>query len=244
MRRNYAIVLAGGNGSRMGTDIPKQFLEIGGYPLLYYSLRAFQECDFIDGIILVSRREDMVCCRENIIDRYGFSKVEAVEAGGSQRFESVYNGLGAVKSDGYVFVHDGARPCIDSGLLTRLYGDVLEHGASVAAVPSKDTVKISDAGGFVSYTPDRRNTWIIQTPQVFDAAELKAAYGAMLKACGTEGVTDDAAVMERYGDRRVHLCEASYFNIKVTTPEDIILAENFLRGMKQTEKITWVRSEG
>lgn len=228
MKRNYAIVLAGGRGSRMGREIPKQYIELNGYPLLYYSLRAFQECGFIDEIILVTLETDLDDCRRNIVTRYGFTKVKQIVPGGSERHESVYNGLAAVDGEGYAFVHDGARPCIDAGILRKLYEDVRRHGASVSAVRSKDTVKISDSDDFVADTPDRANVWIIQTPQVFDAAELKAAYDAMRRDPSKGAVTDDATVMERYGGRRVHLCEASYTNIKVTTPEDLLTASGFL----------------
>lgn len=229
MKLNYAIVLAGGSGKRMGLDMPKQYAEVNGYPLLYYSLKAFQDCCFIDEIILVTRSEDTDYCRGEIVERYGFSKVKRIAEGGAQRYESVYSGLTVSGMDGCVFVHDGARPCINQEILQKLYDDFISYGASVAAVMSKDTVKISDSEAFVADTPDRGRVWIVQTPQVFDAAELKTAYDAMLQDADRAAVTDDASVMERYGGRKIHLCEASYTNIKVTTPEDLLTTANFLQ---------------
>lgn len=227
--RNYAIVLAGGRGSRMGLDMPKQYIELNGYPLIYYSLRAFQNCGFIDEIILVTLEEDIDFCRQNIVNRYGLDKVSRIAAGGKERYESVFNGLAKVEGSGYVFIHDGARPCINLHILHKIYDDVQKYKAAVAAVPSKDTVKISDVNGFVKDTPDRGKVWIIQTPQVFDIAEIKNAYNIMQGDSDKSGITDDAMVMEKYGGRKVHLCEAFYCNIKVTTLEDIYTAENYLK---------------
>ncbi|MCM1307874.1 MAG: 2-C-methyl-D-erythritol 4-phosphate cytidylyltransferase [Butyrivibrio sp.] len=229
MKLNYAIVLAGGSGKRMGLDMPKQYAEVNGYPLLYYSLKAFQDCSFIDGIVLVTRREDVGYCRAELVEKYGFTKVRHIMAGGAQRYESVCNGLAALRGAGCVFVHDGARPCINSEILQKLYDDFICYGAAVAAVLSKDTVKISDSDNFAADTPERARVWIVQTPQVFDARELREAYDAMLCDEERAEVTDDASVMERYGKRRVHLCEASYLNIKVTTREDLITVGNFLQ---------------
>ena len=229
MGYNCAIVLAGGRGKRMGTATPKQYAVINGYPLVYYSLKAFEECGFIDEIVLVVLEEDIDYCQKEIVIRYGFGKIKHIVPGGKERYESVYNGLAAADVNGYVFVHDAARPCINPAILQKLYDDVKRHGASVAAVLSKDTVKIADADAFVSDTPYRGRVWIVQTPQVFAATELKAAYNAMMRDKGIPDVTDDASVMERYGGRRVHLCEASYTNLKVTTAEDLLMVSNFLQ---------------
>lgn len=226
---NCAIVLAGGRGKRMGTSTPKQYAVIDGYPLIYYSLKAFEDCAFIDGIVLVTLEEDIDYCRKEIVARYGFAKVKKIVPGGRERYDSVYNGLAAADCGGYVFVHDAARPCINPEILQKLYDDVRRYGASVAAVLSKDTVKISDSSAFVLDTPDRGKVWIVQTPQVFASAEIKAAYDTMMRDGGRPEVTDDASVMERYGGRRVHLCETSYTNIKVTTAEDLLTVSNFLQ---------------
>ncbi len=231
MNRNYAIVLAGGNGSRMGGRIPKQYMEVCGKPLLCHSLDVFEACTFIDGIVLVVRSEDIDYCRESIINKYGYGKISSVVTGGARRCDSVMNGLSAVRDPGYVFIHDGARPCITPEILDRLYEDVKKYRTAVAAVPSKDTVKISDDDGFVRSTPDRKNTWIIQTPQVFDTDLIKSAY-ENIDEDSKDIITDDAMVMENYGRTAVKLTLSEYTNIKVTTPEDISIAGEFLNLQK------------
>ena len=228
MNRNYAIVLAGGSGSRMQSDIPKQYMELCGKPVLCHSLEIFEKCSFIDDIILVVRSDDVEWCRENIISKYRFKKITSVVTGGKRRCDSVANGLRAVRYPGFVFIHDGARPCITEELLKILYKDVKKYGTAVAAVPSKDTVKIADDEGFVRSTPDRRNVWMIQTPQVFDSDSIKAAYDSISDA-DRDIVTDDAMVMESYGTSAVKLTAGDYTNIKITTPDDLITAEAILR---------------
>ena len=232
MNRNYAIVLAGGNGSRMESTVPKQYIEIEGKPVLYYSLAAFEKCSFIDSIVLVVRNSDIDYCRENIITKYGFRKISSVVTGGQRRCDSVMNGLKAVRDPGFVFIHDGARPCINGDVLERLYEDVKKYKTAVAAVPSKDTVKIADEEGFVMDTPDRRNTWIIQTPQAFDTILIKEAY-KNIDDRSRDFVTDDAMVMEKYGNVSVKLTLSEYTNIKITTPEDIGIVSNILKVLKK-----------
>ena len=178
--KNIAIVLAGGNGSRMNSNIPKQYMEIAGKTILHYSLQQFEECPFIDEIILVTRKEDVDYCK----DTYRMSKISHIVEGGKERYESVMNGLDLVEDEGYVYIHDGARPCITEELLDRLYNDVKLHRATVLAVRSKDTVRISDDKGNAVITPNRDNVWLIQTPQVFDISLIKQAY-YNLKKYGT-----------------------------------------------------------
>lgn len=178
--KNIAIVLAGGNGSRMNSNIPKQYMEIAGKTILHYSLQQFEECPFIDEIILVTRKEDVDYCK----DTYRMSKISHIIEGGKERYESVMNGLDLVEDEGYVYIHDGARPCITEELLDRLYNDVKLHRATVLAVRSKDTVRISDDKGNAVITPNRDNVWLIQTPQVFDISLIKQAY-YNLKKYGT-----------------------------------------------------------
>lgn len=246
MGHNYAIVLAGGKGSRMGSSIPKQYMEIDGRPMLYYSIAAFESCAFIDEIILVTVGTDIEYCREEIVRRYGFSKVTKIVSGGSTRYASVYCGLQAVNDrNGYVFIHDGARPCINDELLDRLYTDVKKYNAAVAAVRSKDTVKISGNDKFVMNTPLRDNVWNVQTPQVFAADEICSAYENMMQlflnddALSEEAasgeITDDAMVMERFGSGKVYLTESFYGNIKVTTAEDLYTVENILKKTKKNK---------
>ena len=137
--RNTAIVLAAGQGKRMHSKVQKQFLEIQGYPVLYYSLRCFQESPLIQDIILVTGEESISYCKEEIVQKYGFTKVSAVIPGGKERYDSVYQGLLACTDTDYVFIHDGARPCVTDSIINACMHDVKIYNACVAAVPVKDT---------------------------------------------------------------------------------------------------------
>ena len=231
--KTAAVILAAGKGSRMQSDIPKQYLTVSGRPLIYYALRTFQN-SFIDEIILVVSPGDIAYCRGEIVEKYGFDKVVQIVEGGDQRYHSVCNGLHAVNPETeYVFIHDGARPCVSDDILQRVYEEVLQHKACVVGMPVKDTIKITDAEGFAVQTPDRSSVWMIQTPQVFQYAMIKELYDRLIlqeNSLLRQGVniTDDAMVVETFSDIRIRLVEGSYTNIKVTTPEDIALAENFL----------------
>ena len=230
---NTAIVLAGGNGSRMKSDIPKQYINIEDKPIIYYSLLAMEESSYIDRIVLVTRVEDLEYCKTEIVDKYGFTKVTNIVAGGSERYLSVYNGLSCAKDSDYIWVHDGARPCVGEDMLGRLSATVQEFGTAVAGVLSKDTIKIVDTNGLVESTPDRSKLWLVQTPQVFKTSELVRAYDRMMSTDNIGNITDDAMVMEHYGDLPVHMTEGDYLNIKVTTQEDIFLVKNFLKKIKK-----------
>ncbi len=231
--KTAAVILAAGKGSRMQADIPKQYLTVNGKPLIYYALRTFQD-SFVDEIILVVSPGDIAYCRSEIIQKYGFCKVTHIVEGGSQRYHSVCNGLQAVNPETeYVFIHDGARPCVSDDILQRVYEEVLQYKACVVGMPVKDTIKIADAEGFAVQTPDRSSVWMIQTPQVFQYVMIKELYDRLIVQENTllrQGVniTDDAMVVETFSDIKIRLVEGSYTNIKVTTPEDIALAENFL----------------
>ena len=230
---NTAIVLAGGSGKRMNSDIPKQYLMLAGKPVIYYSLKAFQDNSHIDDIILVTAEEYIDYAKENILDKT-LSKVSMVIQGGMERYDSVYKGLQCIKEPGYVFIHDGARPCISQKLIDDCYTNVVKNGACIAAVPVKDTIKIADAEGFAAETPDRSTLWQIQTPQCFVTAEIREAYQKMMEA-GDDSVTDDGMVMETYGIRGVRMIKGSYENMKITTPEDMLLGEAILKG-RSTER--------
>ena len=228
-----AIVLAAGQGKRMNSNIQKQFLEVKGYPVLYYSLKCFQESSLIQDIILVTGKDVVSYCKEEIVEKYGFSKVSAVIEGGKERYDSVYAGLLACENSDYVFIHDGARPFITEEILERGLNGVKKTGACVIGMPSKDTVKIADESGCIKETPDRKLVWNIQTPQVFETSLILQAYERLknrlpkLQEQGIQ-VTDDASVVEMFTESRVKLVEASYQNIKITTPEDMKTAEAFL----------------
>ena len=228
-----AVVLAAGKGSRMGTKIQKQYLEICGKPVLYYSLAAFAASPIIDEIVLVTGEGKTDYCRKNIIEAYGITKVNKIVVGGKERYESVYKALREIEPEGYVFIHDGARPFVDESIIERTYQAVKEYRACVAGMPSKDTVKIVDENDFAVNTPERRFVWCIQTPQVFETSLILQAYERLksrLPRMQEQGiqVTDDASVVELFTETRVKLVEASYQNIKITTPEDMKTAEAFL----------------
>lgn len=231
--KNTAIVLAGGRGSRMKTQVPKQYLQINGKPVLYYSLDVFQRCRRIDEIILVCSREDVEKCRKDIVEQYGFSKVKRIVPGGSERYYSVYEGLKAAEECGYILIHDGARPFIDETTINRILDVLPECRACVVGVPVKDTIKLSDEKGFVAQTLPREKLWSIQTPQSFEYPLIRKAYDELL---GQEPlkikITDDAMVVEYVTGIPVKLVEGSYENMKITTPEDMLLAEMILNRKK------------
>ncbi len=249
------MVLAGGSGSRMKSGEAKQYMPLAGKPILWYSLEALERSQIIDDCILVAGggsrgdgRDAEEYVRREILERYGFTKVRAIVPGGSERCWSVANALeayGKMQKDGpeagdngYIFIHDSARPFLTEEILERTYEGVRRFHACVAAMPSKDTVKLADEQGFAASTPDRNLVWTIQTPQVFDAALIMEAYARLREqyrpgqggAAGRPPVTDDAGVVERYTAARVRLVEGSYQNIKITTPEDLAVAEAFLKG--------------
>lgn len=226
--RYTAIVLAAGQGKRMHSKIQKQFLEIGGKPVLYYSLHCFQESPLIRDIILVTGEEMISYCEQEIVKKYGFSKVRKVTAGGKERYDSVYAGLLCCQDTDYVYIHDGARPFITEEMVQRGYEAVKRNNACVMGMPSKDTVKLADSSGYVKETPDRKIVWNIQTPQIFSYDLIRGAYESIRKKDMT-GVTDDAMVVEQETGTKILLVEGSYQNIKITTPEDLAIAEAFLR---------------
>lgn len=241
-KRCTAVVLAAGSGSRMKSAEAKQFMPLGGKPLICYALQAVEESDIIDDCILVTGAKDIVWVTEEIVEKYHFHKVDTVIAGGEERYASVASAMRLIVSedmrvpnrDGYVFVHDGARPFLTEKILRDTYEAVKKYGACVSAVPSKDTVKIADEEGFVTETPDRSRIWNMHTPQVFETKLITGAYAALeknLRELKQEGVhiTDDAMVVEYFTDHRVKLVEGSYENIKLTTPEDRIVAEKILK---------------
>lgn len=242
--KTSAVVLAAGKGTRMRSDVPKQYMILDGKPVIWYALKAFQD-SFIDEMILVTNQGEETFVRDEIVQAYGFTKVRAVTAGGSERYDSVARGLACVSSDSaYIFIHDGARPFVNRRILDDGLENVRRFGACVAAVPVKDTIKIADEEGFAVSTPRRDRVWMMQTPQVFEASLIRAAYQKLerekdrLLAEGVR-VTDDAMVVETLMNRRVKLFPASYENIKITTPEDLVTAEGFLHHRKnRSEKLS------
>lgn len=223
-----AVVLAAGQGRRMNTSIPKQFLKIEGKPLLAYTLDCFQNSPVIDQIILVTGQEWMEYCREDIVEPYALTKVTDICAGGKERYDSVYAGLQLCRDADYVFIHDGARPFVTEEIISRGFECARRCQACVAGMPSKDTVKIVNEKFCVTGTPDRSSVWNVQTPQVFAGELIREAYEQLQKENQT-GITDDAMVVERFGEHAVSVFEGSYCNIKITTEDDLDIAEAFLK---------------
>ena len=226
--RCTAIVLAAGQGKRMHSKIQKQFLEIGGKPILYYSMECFQKSPLIQDIILVTGEDLISYCQSEIVEKYGFTKVCKVTAGGKERYDSVYAGLLCCQDTDYVYIHDGARPFVTEEMIQRGYEAVKRTNACVMGMPSKDTVKLADPSGYIKETPDRKIVWNIQTPQIFSYDLIRGAYESIRKK-DMSNVTDDAMVVEQETGTKILLVEGSYQNIKITTPEDLAVAEAFLR---------------
>lgn len=214
-----AIILSAGKGKRMNSRISKQYMLINNKPLLYYTLMAFQNSS-VDDIIIVADENDMIYIQNDIIDKYGITKVSKVVLGGKERYNSSYNGILAAENSDYVLIHDAARPCITSGKINELIDSVETFKACILGVPVKDTIKISDNESNVVSTPERNYLWQIQTPQAFERQGILDAYNRMFSGCD-EPVTDDSMVIERFSDKKVHILNGEYTNIKVTTPEDM-----------------------
>lgn len=231
MNKFSAIVLAAGTGSRMKSDIPKQYMDLAGKPVIYYSLKAFEDAGF-SSIVLVCGKEDVEYCQKEIVNKYGFKNITAIVSGGKERYHSVFKGLQAVKETDYVFIHDGARPMIRQETIARLKDAVVKEGAVAAGMPVKDTIKIVDEENYVSETPEREFVWQVQTPQCFSFPIIYDAYQSIIQD-EEEGwtipkITDDAMVLEYTSDHEIKMIEADYQNIKITTPEDLKIARLFL----------------
>ncbi|MBZ4688254.1 MAG: 2-C-methyl-D-erythritol 4-phosphate cytidylyltransferase [Clostridia bacterium] len=228
--RAASIVVAGGKGSRMGTKVKKQYLDLQGMPILAHTLSVFETAKDISHIVLVVPEEDIEFCRENIKHKYDFTKISQIVAGGKTRGESVFNGLRKTfQEDELVAVHDGARPLLNAAVLTKGIAAAGEYGASVVAVRVKDTIKRAGNDNFVRDTLPREELWAVQTPQVFKRDLLLKCYRKAF-AEGVKG-TDDASIVEYYG-HQVKIVEGEYENIKVTTPEDLVLANAILAYQK------------
>lgn len=216
-----AIILAGGRGKRMGKGISKQYIEIAKKPILFYTIKRFMNCDEIHKIILVLPEDEIDFCKTNVIDKYKL-KVDKIVPGGSERQDSVYNGLKYIDDEDIVLIHDGARPFVSEKIIKEGIKYASVFGAAASGVTPKDTVKIKDKEGFSQETPVRDKLVAIQTPQIFKGNIIKECHSKVKKA--KINVTDDTMVVEEYGNK-VYLYEGEYTNIKVTTPEDLILAE-------------------
>lgn len=224
-----ALIPAAGMGKRMGASINKQYLKLDGMPIVARTIAVFENSPAIDAIYLVIPEDEIPYCREHVVAAYGFRKVAAIVPGGRERQNSVMNGLnaihGSISGDAVILVHDGVRPLITEQLIQESIAVAQRHDGALVAVPVKDTIK-RVTNGVVTATPPRDSLWQAQTPQAF-------RFSVLFKAClaaerdGYIG-TDDASIVEQYGGE-VHIIKGDYRNIKITTPEDLILAEAFLK---------------
>ena len=221
-----AIILAGGKGKRMGSAISKQFIDIKGKPIIYYTLKKFSENKKIDNIIVVLPEDEVKYFKENILKKYELS-INKIVIGGKERQDSVYNALKSLKnsSTDIVLIHDGARPFISERIINEGIKFAEIYGASAPGVMPKDTIKVKNEKNFSIDTPNRANLVSIQTPQVFKFDEILECHEKI--RYNGEKVTDDTMVVEKYG-YSVYLYDGEYTNIKVTTPEDLILAERLI----------------
>lgn len=227
-----AIVLSAGVGRRMNSDVPKQYLPLCGKPVIYYSLKTFEESGVSD-IILVTGAEDVDYCREQIVEKYHLNKVKAIVPGGRERYDSVFEGLRAAEGADYVLIHDGARPMLSLDIIQRSMEAVQAEEACAVGMPVKDTIKVVDAENYAIQTPDRSTLWMVQTPQSFSYSVIMDAFAELTRRReageSVPTITDDAMMVEQLLHHRVKLIEGSYENLKITTPEDLITAEVFLR---------------
>ncbi len=222
-----AVIVAAGSGRRMGADRPKQFLELCGKTIIERTAAVFSGCKSINEIIIVSSESGLEECRR-LLAGLEEDKIIKYVLGGKERYESVYNGLNALDDrSNIVLIHDGVRPFVTEDMIEASIDDALAYGACAAGVKSKDTVKICDENGFVKYTPDRECVYNIQTPQTFKRDIIEKAYERAEKS-GIFG-TDDASLVENAGVP-VKITMGSYDNIKITTPDDLIVGEKILNG--------------
>lgn len=221
-----AIVVAGGRGKRMGKSISKQYIKIKGKEIIALTLEVFNNSRIVDEIILVVPCEDVDYCTTEIVKKYNLEKVKRIIDGGAERQESVYKGLLNCNSKtDIVMIHDGVRPFINDKIISDGVQCATRYGACTAAVPVKDTLKVVDEDGFSVSTPDRNKIRMIQTPQTFKYNLILDAH----KRAILEGIiaTDDTMLVESLGNK-VKIINGNYFNIKITTVEDLIYAESIL----------------
>ena len=221
-----AVIVAAGSSARMGGK-DKIFLPILGIPVVARSLLAYENCTDISEIIVVTR-EDSIEKMRALAEEYGITKLKDIVAGGPTRAESVRNGLEAVSADAaFIAIHDGARPLIQPEDISRCAADAFEYGGAVLAVPAVDTIKYGKKNGFVEYTPAREKLFAVQTPQIFDIEVYESAMRRAFRELSDW--TDDSKILENDA-RKVFLTPGKRYNIKITSPEDILIAEALLKG--------------
>jgi 2-C-methyl-D-erythritol 4-phosphate cytidylyltransferase len=227
MMKADAVIVSAGKGLRFTEGKKKQFYFLEGKPILAHTLDKFETCSLIRSVRLVVGQEDMDYCLKEIVEKYRFQKVSKIVPGGKRRQESVKNGIDALPKDTeIVAIHDGVRPLVTQTMIEDSIHSAARYGAVVFAMPVKETIKMSNPDGTVLKTLDRESLWHIQTPQTFQVNVIREAH-SRAEEDGFVG-TDDASLVERLGGK-VHILPGSYANIKITTPEDLWLANLFLK---------------
>lgn len=219
--KEYAIIVAGGKGTRIKSKLPKQFLELAGKPILLHTLEAFYRYSENIAIVLVLPEDDFPIWND-ICKKYNFTKPVMLQKGGETRFQSVKNGLKKIEGNGLVAIHDGVRPLVSEDIIGASFRLAAVHQSAVAAVRLKESIRMTDQDN--TKAMDRSRFRLIQTPQTFSIELIKQAY--QLKEDPT--MTDDASVVEKLG-HTISLFEGSYENIKITTPEDLIVAKALIK---------------
>lgn len=227
-KRTIALIPAAGMGKRMGASINKQYLQLDGMPIVARTISIFEKSPLIHAIYLIIPRDEIPYCRENVVGKYGFKKIAAIIPGGKERQNSVLNGLNAIYSesndDDIIIIHDGVRPMVTETMIAKSIETAQIADAALVAVPVKDTIKVVE-NGIVTSTPNRETLWQAQTPQTF---RFGIIYNAHCQAEKEAFIgTDDCSLVERIG-KKVQIVSGDYRNIKITTPEDLVLAEAFL----------------
>lgn len=220
-----AVVLAGGRGKRMGYTRSKQYIDLNGKPILYYTLNLFINNKNIDKVILVIPEDELEFCKKEVLDKYNL-KVDLIAFGGRERQDSVYSGLKKAYGSDIVLIHDGARPFVSERIIEEGIKHASMYGAAAPGVTPKDTIKIKSEENFSLETPNRNNLVAVQTPQVFDYNLIFNCHEKVREQ--HIDVTDDTMVVEAFGNN-VYLYEGEYTNIKITTPEDLILAKYLVK---------------
>ena len=231
--RVVAVVPSAGRGARMGGVTPKQYLTLGGIPLLVHSLRTLDAVEAVSEVILAVPEADKIYCEQEIIHRYGIKKVTQVVVGGQRRQDSVRNGLKAlIHLPDFVVVHDGVRPFITQKVIRRVIESAILTGAAIVAIPMGDTVKRVNSMGRIEATLNREELWLAQTPQVFRFDWLLRAH--QVAESQELEATDDAALVEKLG-YPVSVVRGNFINMKITRPEDLVVGEAFLAARREEE---------
>lgn len=220
-----AIILAGGRGKRIGGNISKQFILINEKPILYYTIKSFLECNEIDEIVLVLPKDEIEYCKKEVLDKYSL-KVNNIVEGGKERQDSVYNGLKSLRKTDIVVIHDGARPFPSKYVINKGIEYAVKYGAAAPGVIPKDTIKVRGENSFSKETLNRSELVSVQTPQVFRWDIIRECHEKIKE--DKLIVTDDTMVVEQYG-YEVYIYDGEYENIKITTPEDLLLAEYIVK---------------